>query len=107
MSTLSVFLSNYQNTTPQKLKLIDSFLVSILFAGIAVFCYCCLVGTFPFNAFLSGFGCTVGVFVLAIGLRLQCDPESSEFSHIGPERAFADFVMCSLILFLVAMNFVG
>ena len=27
--------------------------------------YCCLVGTFPFNSFLSGFGCCIGAFVFA------------------------------------------
>ena len=42
---------------------------------IKVFClqfvYCCLVGTFPFNAFLSGFISCVGSFVLGVCLRLQ------------------------------------
>jgi oligosaccharyltransferase complex subunit epsilon len=32
--------------------------------GIVQFVYCALVGTFPFNAFLSGFISTVGSFVL-------------------------------------------
>jgi hypothetical protein len=32
--------------------------------GIVQFVYCALVGTFPFNAFLSGFISTVGSFIL-------------------------------------------
>src|SRR5262245_45356855 len=32
--------------------------------GIVQFAYVCLVGTFPFNSFLSGFIATVGFFIL-------------------------------------------
>ena len=46
------------------MKLLDGFLVYVLLTGVLQFLYCLLVGTFPFNAFLSGFICTVGVFVL-------------------------------------------
>lgn len=55
----------YQTTTPRKLKLIDAYLVYVLLTGIVQFAYCLLVGTYPFNSFLSGFISTVGCFVLA------------------------------------------
>jgi hypothetical protein len=55
----------YQITTPKKLKLIDAYLVYVLLTGIIQFAYCLLVGTFPFNSFLSGFISTVGCFILA------------------------------------------
>ena len=55
----------YQISTPKKLKLIDAYLVYVLLTGIVQFAYCLLVGTFPFNSFLSGFISTVGCFVLA------------------------------------------
>lgn len=55
----------YQSSTPKKLKLIDAYLVYVLLTGIVQFAYCLLVGTFPFNSFLSGFISTVGCFVLA------------------------------------------
>ena len=55
----------YQITTPKKLKLIDAYLVYVLLTGIVQFAYCLLVGTFPFNSFLSGFISTVGCFILA------------------------------------------
>ena len=55
----------YQTTTPKKLKLIDAYLVYVLLTGIVQFLYCLLVGTFPFNSFLSGFISTVGSFILA------------------------------------------
>ena len=51
-------------STPLKLKLVDSYLTFVLLTGIAQFAYCAIVGTFPFNAFLAGFISTVASFVL-------------------------------------------
>ena len=62
---LKKLYTEYVDKTPQKLKIIDSFLFYVLLTGIFQFVYCCLVGTFPFNSFLSGFISCVGTFVLA------------------------------------------
>jgi hypothetical protein len=51
--------------TSTRLKLIDSYMVFLMATGIIQFIYCLLVGTFPYNAFLSGFISTVGAFVFA------------------------------------------
>lgn len=64
-SVLSKFYDEYQNNTPKKLKMVDAYLAYILLTGITQFIYCCFVGTFPFNAFLSGFISTVSCFILA------------------------------------------
>ncbi|KAK6112970.1 Pre-mRNA-splicing factor of RES complex family protein [Brugia pahangi] len=65
----------------------------IFITGVIQFVYCVLVGTFPFNSFLSGFVSTVGCFVLAASLRIQVNPENKPlFPNIAPERAFADFI---------------
>ena len=75
MSTLTgvvtKFYEEYNVNTPKKLKIIDAYLTYIFFTGVVQFVYCCLVGTFPFNAFLSGFISSVASFVLAVCLRLQ------------------------------------
>lgn len=63
-SVVSKFISEYNTQTPKKLKLIDAYLFYILLTGIFQFGYCCLVGTFPFNSFLSGFISTISCFVL-------------------------------------------
>ncbi len=55
----------YASETPERLKIVDAYLLYILLTGIAQFVYCCLVGTFPFNSFLAGFISTIGSFVLA------------------------------------------
>ena len=58
------FVDDYITSTPKKLKLVDAYLFYILLTGAVQFLYCCLVGTFPFNSFLSGFISCVGSFVL-------------------------------------------
>jgi len=67
----SKLLSDYSSATPKRCKIIDAYLAYVLVTGVMQFVYCCLVGTFPFNAFLSGFISCVGSFVLAVCLRLQ------------------------------------
>ena len=45
----------YVDTTPSRLKFIDSFLAFLVLSGVFQFLYCVLVTNFPFNAFLAGF----------------------------------------------------
>lgn len=63
-SVLAELWRSYRDDTPRKLKLIDAYLAYIMATGIIQFLYCCLVGTFPFNSFLSGFISTVASFIL-------------------------------------------
>merc|ERR1712018_383069 len=101
-------IQNYMKSTPQKLKLIDAYLLYILLTGAMQFIYCCMVGTFPFNAFLAGFISCVASFILGVNLRMQTNPENAQhFDHIIPERAFADFIFAHIVLHLVVVNFIG
>lgn len=63
--SIGLLWQGYKNNTPQRLKIIDVYLVYVLLTGIVLFAYCALVTTFPFNSFLAGFISTVGSFVLA------------------------------------------
>ncbi|KAI9277816.1 DAD/Ost2 [Sporodiniella umbellata] len=102
------FSSSYRANTPNSLKLIDFYLVYILLTGIFQFIYMASVGTFPYNAFLGGFISTVGSFVLAANLRIQTNTSNSAtFKGMSPERAFADFVVCSLLLHGFSIHFLG
>uniref|UniRef100_A0A023FE22 Dolichyl-diphosphooligosaccharide--protein glycosyltransferase subunit DAD1 n=1 Tax=Amblyomma cajennense TaxID=34607 RepID=A0A023FE22_AMBCJ len=102
------FFDEYTATTPKKMKIIDSYLVYVLLTGVVQFVYCCIVGTFPFNSFLSGFITCVASFVLGVCLRLQANPQNkSQFFGISPERAYADFIFAHIILHLVVINFIG
>ena len=64
-TVLRKFYDEYMGNTPQKLKIIDAYLGYIMLTGIVQFAYCALVGTFPFNSFLSGFISCVGSFIMA------------------------------------------
>ncbi|KAK4166753.1 DAD family-domain-containing protein [Cladorrhinum sp. PSN259] len=99
---------HYLNTTPQQTKLIDAFQVFLVVVGALQFLYCILAGNYPFNAFLSGFSATVGQFVLTASLRIQTtEANKKDFPSVSPERAFADYVVCSLILHFFCVNFIN
>ncbi|KAI0852674.1 DAD family-domain-containing protein [Daldinia vernicosa] len=101
-------VEHYQKTTPQRTKLLDVFMAFLVVVGGLQFAYCVLAGNYPFNAFLSGFSATVGQFVLTASLRIQTtEANKSEFPSISPERAFADYVVGSLILHFFCVNFIN
>ncbi|KAH6845374.1 DAD family protein [Chaetomium sp. MPI-CAGE-AT-0009] len=101
-------VAHYAATTPQRTKLLDAFLAFLVAAGGLQFAYCVLAGNYPFNAFLSGFSATVGQFVLTASLRIQTtEANKGDFPAVSPERAFADYVVCSLILHFFCVNFIN
>ncbi|KAI9891022.1 MAG: oligosaccharyltransferase complex subunit epsilon [Vezdaea aestivalis] len=98
----------YTTKTPQRIKLLDTFLVFLVASGAIQFVYCVLAGNYPFNAFLSGFSATVGQFVLTASLRIQTNPANTlEFKGTSPERAFADYIFGSLLLHFFCVNFIN
>ncbi|KAM5351709.1 hypothetical protein ACJ41O_004432 [Fusarium nematophilum] len=118
--------NHYTEATPQRTKLIDVFLLFLVVVGALQFLYCVLAGNYPFNAFLSGFSATVGQFVLTskakhhrsegkgklttcpVSLRVQTtEANKNDFPSVSPERAFADYVVCSLILHFFCVNFIN
>ena len=65
--------------------------------GVQLF-YRLVVGDdFPKNAFLTGMFCPLGMIVLLVTLR---KPEKNY-------RQLGEFVLASLVLFIVSINFVG
>ncbi|KAH6774048.1 Defender against death protein [Perilla frutescens var. hirtella] len=93
--------------TPNNVKIIDLYILFALFTAVIQVGYMAVVGSFPFNSFLSGVLSCVGTAVLAVSLRIQVNRDNKEFKDLPPERAFADFVLCNLVLHLVIMNFLG
>ncbi|KAK4205345.1 DAD family-domain-containing protein [Triangularia verruculosa] len=105
---VSNLTSHYQKSTPQRTKLLDAFMAFLVLVGVLQFVYCVVAGNYPFNAFLSGFGATVGQFVLTASLRIQTtEANKNDFPAVSPERAFADYVVCSLILHFFCVNFIN
>ncbi|XP_022145466.1 dolichyl-diphosphooligosaccharide--protein glycosyltransferase subunit DAD1 [Momordica charantia] len=93
--------------TPTSLKIIDLYVIYAVFTALIQVAYMAIVGSFPFNSFLSGVLSCIGTAVLAVCLRIQVNKENKEFKDLAPERAFADFVLCNLVLHLVIINFLG
>ena len=132
LSVVVKLFDEYKSSTPSKLKLVDAYMFCVMLTGIIQFVYCCMVGTFPFNAFLSGFISTVACFVLAgnnnnfrpffrllwkiiiffifllkASYRIQINKANSGLFGVSNERAFADFIFAHVVLHLVVINFIG
>ena len=57
-------MAEYKKNATTQTKISDLFLAFILVTGILQVLYCVIVGSFPFNSFLSGFLSCVGMFAL-------------------------------------------
>ncbi|KAI8842457.1 DAD family-domain-containing protein [Chytriomyces cf. hyalinus JEL632] len=99
-------VSSYKSSTPRLLQLIDVYLACVMLSGVILFVYCVLVGTFPYNSFLSSFASSVGAFVLAANLRMQLNP-ANDFRSLSPEAAFAEYAFCSIVFYGFVVNFLG
>jgi oligosaccharyltransferase complex subunit epsilon len=102
----------YARRIPASLQVVDALLVYVLWCGAVLFAYALAVGSFPFNAFLAAFLSCVGVFVLTVALRMQINPvnvrdPANRWEALTPQRAYADWLFCNLILHMAVLNFVG
>jgi oligosaccharyltransferase complex subunit epsilon len=79
-----------------KEKYIDSFLLFVLASGIIQFVYLLVQGTFPYNAFLASFICSVGLFCLTVNLRYDSSIKS-----------WVEYCFSCLVLFGFAVCFIG
>eukprot|EP01105_Mastigella_eilhardi_P005538 TRINITY_DN17224_c0_g1_i1.p2 TRINITY_DN17224_c0_g1~~TRINITY_DN17224_c0_g1_i1.p2 ORF type:complete len:111 (+),score=35.74 TRINITY_DN17224_c0_g1_i1:75-407(+) len=104
LSFVPALVERYTKETPTKVKLVDAFLAYMVATAAVVALYFAVVTTFPFNSFVSAFTSCVGCFVLTVCLRIQIYSGVFAISH---ERAFADFLLCCLVLHLFVMNFMG
>ena len=68
-----------------------------------------MLSDYPFNSFLAGFAATVGQFVLALALRLQlgAGADTKDRPRATEGRAFAEFVLASVVLHFFVVNFLG
>ncbi|CAA2994565.1 dolichyl-diphosphooligosaccharide--glycosyltransferase subunit DAD1 [Olea europaea subsp. europaea] len=65
--------------TPTNLKIIDLYIMFAVVTAVIQVVYMAIVGSFPFNSFLSGVLSCVGTAVLAVCLRIQVNKENREF----------------------------
>ncbi|KAL5651266.1 hypothetical protein ACJX0J_036724, partial [Zea mays] len=65
--------------TPTNLKIIDLYVGFAVATALIQVAYMGLVGSFPFNSFLSGVLSCIGTAVLAVCLRIQVNKDNKEF----------------------------
>ncbi|ORX51843.1 hypothetical protein BCR36DRAFT_582881 [Piromyces finnis] len=107
-SDIQILWDNYIENTPGKYKIMDSYMAFIVMMGVIQFVYCFIIGKEPWATFLAGFISCVGSFVLIANLRIQSNPNNmKEIPKITPERSYADFFVCSVILYLFVISFIG
>jgi ACR3 family arsenite efflux pump ArsB len=84
--------TTYRKETSVQIKITDSFLLCTVLIGLIQFVYCALVGTFPFNSFLSGLIAAVGVFVLTgwFGTRARSATRENLFHGTAGLRTAQD-----------------
>ena len=103
---IDIFYKNYKNSNPQKIRLIDMFIVF----NFLVFCiqmvYVILNGLDPMNSFLSGVLACLGTITLLVCLRLHVNPKTKLVTD-SPEKVYAEYFIASLILYFVCINFMG
>jgi oligosaccharyltransferase complex subunit epsilon len=113
-------------------QILDLYCASALCTALVQFVYAFVVGTFPFNAFLAGFFCCVGSFVLtrkffplvpwmsficdhfmtlvlvtriAVSMRMQLS--GKEGAKTSRERAFLNYTFAMTMLFLAVWCYIG
>ncbi|KAJ1725376.1 Dolichyl-diphosphooligosaccharide-protein glycosyltransferase subunit dad1 [Coemansia erecta] len=106
--SLRSLVRRYTAQTPQRLRVIDAYMAFCVAVGVVQFVYCALAGSFPYNAFLAGFGSAVACFVFAANLRMKTDPQNRhQFPGGSAEGAFGEFVFSHIALHFVVANFLG
>jgi oligosaccharyltransferase complex subunit epsilon len=104
-SMWSQVVVEYQKDITPKLMLIDALVVLSVLTGLSQIVYMLLVGSFPFNSFLSGLLACMGTYAFAVSLRLRIT--SSEFADVSAQQAFGEFSFCFLTLFFIVTCFLG
>jgi len=62
--------------------------------------------TFPLNSFLAAVWTAVGAFAFGASLRMQV-VAPGDFAGRTTDVAFREFILCNLLLFLSAWNYIG
>ncbi|OMJ16361.1 Dolichyl-diphosphooligosaccharide-protein glycosyltransferase subunit 2 [Smittium culicis] len=116
-------IAKYKQETSQDLMVLDAFMLLCVVVGVMQFVYAVIVGNYPYNSFLAGFGSSVASFVLTAGLRTKLSElksfnnvkESKDSSSISSptkplftaSSAFSEYIVCNIVLHFIIFNFIG
>lgn len=108
-SAVGNFWRRYSRDTPNKIKLIDSFMLFLLSLIVWVMFYRIMVGNdFPKNAFLASIYTPLGVIVMTVALRMHiCGEDGKLLKGNEHYRPFWEFLAGLVVIFVVGINFLG
>eukprot|EP01063_Lacrimia_lanifica_P019238 TRINITY_DN26348_c0_g1_i1.p2 TRINITY_DN26348_c0_g1~~TRINITY_DN26348_c0_g1_i1.p2 ORF type:complete len:116 (+),score=37.11 TRINITY_DN26348_c0_g1_i1:57-404(+) len=102
------FLNKYDEKNSVQLKVCDAFIVFFALNVVVLCLYCFLVGSYPFNAYLSALFANLGMVVFTVSLRMQAAPANKpQFQGISAESSFGEYCVCSLLILFTAVHFMG
>lgn len=99
-------MRSYDAKTPKRVKLVDAYVAFCVAVAATLMVFLALVGSFPFNSFLSAMFAALGAGSLALSLRMNLTMPK-EFGGRSPESALSEFVVGNLVLFLAVWNYMG
>jgi oligosaccharyltransferase complex subunit epsilon len=100
------FVGSYQQTTAWKIRLIDSYIVFSGLVFMIQLIYIVLNGLYPMNSLLAGLIVCIGSITLTVSLRLQVNPVTKVDGYSN-EKAFAEYLFATLLLYIACINFLG
>eukprot|EP00747_Dinoflagellata_sp_TGD_P167422 gnl/TRDRNA2_/TRDRNA2_191830_c0_seq1.p2 gnl/TRDRNA2_/TRDRNA2_191830_c0~~gnl/TRDRNA2_/TRDRNA2_191830_c0_seq1.p2 ORF type:complete len:109 (-),score=10.63 gnl/TRDRNA2_/TRDRNA2_191830_c0_seq1:121-447(-) len=95
----------YRRNTPDRIKFIDALIALLLLSGAVQLVYGCTAGTCPLHSVYSGLASPFGTAALTLCLRTQV--VCPDVFGLSPERAFADWLVCVLVLHVVCIAYSG
>jgi len=101
-------LAKYSSETPEKMKMVDSLALLSLALFVVQIAYGILLGKRdPFNSFIAGTFCSLGIFALTISLRIQLSNLKESFSDYSQKQLLFEYIIGSLLMFFACFLLMG
>ena len=95
----------YNQETSAKLKLVDNLAALALAVFVVQLVYGGLFCRDPFNSFIAGLFCSMGVFAMTVGLRIQLS--NNEFQGQSKKQMVFEYILGCLIMFFASLLLMG
>lgn len=101
----SITSAKYDRDTPHKLKMVDSLIVLSGFTFVLQVAYGVLVCRDPFNSFIAGVFCSMGIFAMTMSLRIQLSGQKDFEMHTS--KMIFEYIIGCLLMFFAAFLLMG
>ena len=94
-------LQKYQQETKPRVKLIDNFCIFALFVFAVQLSYGVVFSREPFDSFIAGVFCSLGLFAMTIALRIQLTTDA--FAGSSKKQCVFEYILGCLTMFFAAL----